>query len=135
VNVFVGPERAGDVLDALPKDVTVLPRHRAAAARAGQVRVLWEDSPIDLFLDVHELHAEAAGSVVVVPFERATIPVLACRVLLLLKAIYNRTRDWADIEAMLDAGAVDGPAALDRLRRVIGPADPIVGRLASLVRS
>jgi hypothetical protein len=68
-----------------------------------------------------------------VPFEDTTIPVLACDDLTVLKAMFNRTRDWADIEAMLDAGALDGEAVLDGLRSLLEPADPAVVRLAGLV--
>ena len=134
VNVFVGPESADEALDALPHGVTVRARDRALARREGQVRLLWDGTPIDLFFDTHDLHQEAAAGVVEVPFEATTIPVLGCQALLLFKAMYNRTRDWADIEAMLEAGSADGAAALERLRRILGAADPAVERLASLIR-
>ena len=68
------------------------------------------------------------------PFEGGTIPVLGCVALMVFKAMFDRTRDWADIEAMLEAGGVDARRALDRLRSFLGSSDPAVLRLASLVR-
>lgn len=134
VNVFVGADRASEVLDAMPRGVTVRPTDRAAARRDGQVRVMWDDTPIDLFFETHQFHRDAAQQIVEVPFEGATIAVLGGETLLVLKAMFNRTRDWADIEAMLDAGAVDGQGAVDRLRTLLGGTDPAVVRLAALVR-
>lgn len=133
VNVFVGRDRADEVLDAMPRGVLVRPADRAAARRDGQVRVMWESTPIDLFLDTHEFHREAAAGVLDVPFEGATIPVLGCEALVVFKVMFDRTRDWADIEAMIEAGAVDGRRALDRLRALLGPSDPAVARLGTLV--
>jgi hypothetical protein len=134
VNVFVGVEKANDVFDALPTGVTTKTAHRTAARREGQVRVMWEDTPIDLFFDQHEFHHEAARDVAHVPFEGKTIPVLSCESLLVFKAIFDRTRDWADIEAMLDAGAVNGKQALDQLRPLLGRTHPAVRRLAALLK-
>jgi hypothetical protein len=133
VNVFVGADRANDVLDAMPRGVTVRRADRVAARRDGQVRVMWGDTPVDLFLDTHEFHREAAQGIADVPFEGTTIPVLGGEALIVFKAMFNRTKDWADIEAILDAGAANGRRALDRIRSLLGETDPAVARLAALV--
>lgn len=133
VNVFVGVDRANDVLDALPPGVTVKRANRATARRDGQVRVMWEDTPIDVFLDTHPFHRETAEDVSEVPFERIIIPVLGCESLIVFKAMFNRTKDWADIESILETGISDGRRALDRLRSLLGESDPAVVRFAALV--
>jgi len=133
VNVFVGTDRAGDVCDALPHPIDASQRQRAALERDGQVRVSWDDTPVDLFLDVHDFHREIAAEIRRVPFEGAAIPVLGCDALAVFKAMFNRTRDWADVEAMLGANAVDGPSVLTRLRALLGSADPVVTRFAALL--
>lgn len=133
VNVFVGADRANEALDAMPQGVTVTKANRTAARRDGQVRVMWDDTPIDLFFDTHEFHREAAHGIVEVPFEGTTIPVLGCEALIVFKAMFNRTKDWADIEAILDAGATDTHQALDRLRALLGNSDPVTARLAALL--
>lgn len=133
VNVFVGPDRADEALDALPHGLRVRPADRAAARRDGQVRVMWEETPIDLFFNTHEFHREAAQEIVEVPFEGTTIAVLGCEALIVFRAMFNRTRDWADIEAILDAGAADGARVLDRLRSLLGNGDSAVLRLTALV--
>lgn len=133
VNVFAGPERSDEVLDAMPPGVEVRQADRTALVRDGQVRVMWGDTPIDLFLDTHEYHREVAATMVEVPFEGTTIPTLGCEALIVFKAMFNRTKDWADIEAVLEVGIVDGPRVLGKLRSLLGREDPSVVRLAALL--
>lgn len=133
VNVFLAPDQSDDVLDALPSGVTISADDRATARRDGQVRVFWKDTPIDLFFATHRFHSEIRSGVTDVPFEGATIPILGCDALMVFKAMFNRTRDWGDIEEMIAAGTA-GSRALDWLRTLMGEADPIVVRLTGLIR-
>ncbi|HEY3759845.1 MAG TPA: hypothetical protein VGL37_08790 [Solirubrobacteraceae bacterium] len=132
VNVFVNPARAGAVLAALPDEVTVAATDVQAAERDGQVRVWWQDTPIDVFLNVHRFHDEVAQGVRLVPFEDHTIPVLGCTALTVFKALFDRTKDWADIEEMATAGALDLPLAESWIERLAGADSPAARRLASL---
>lgn len=133
VNIFVGADRAEEAFGSLPRGVTVTAANRRAAARDGQVRVMWDDTPLDVFFDTHAFHQEAARSISWVPFEGTTIPVLACEFLIIFKAMFNRTKDWADIEAMIQAGSLDAHWSLERLRTLLGSADPVVIRLEALL--
>jgi len=132
VNVFAVPSRAAEVLAALPESVAVSPADIQATERDGQVRLWWEDTPIDLFLDIHQFHAEVAAGVRQMPFAGRSIPVLGCTALVVFKALFDRTKDWADIEAVIEAGAADLPEAQAWVERVLGPNDPIVRRLSTL---
>lgn len=134
VNVFVGVERAHEVLDALPEGVSVTKGDRRRAKNEGQVRVMWDGTPIDLFFDMHEFHHQVAAEVGEVPFEDTTIPVLSCDALVVFKAMFNRTRDWADIESIFEAGTTNAPRVLKILRSILGESDPAVARLQDLVR-
>jgi hypothetical protein len=132
VNVFVDPGRAREVLAALPEMVRATDATIAALEQEGQVRVWWEDTPIDLFLDIHSFHDEVAQGVRLVPFEGRTIPVLDCAALAVFKALFDRTKDWADIEEMAAAGALDLPRAVAWTERLVGADGPVARRLASL---
>jgi len=134
VNVFVDPVRAREALLALPDHVVVGEDDIAVAARDGQVRVWWEETPVDVFLDVHSFHREVAEDVRSVPFEGRTVPVLDCTALAVFKALFDRTKDWADIEGMLAAGALDVARALEWLQRVLGSDSPAAARLRSLAQ-
>jgi hypothetical protein len=132
VNVFVDPDRAQEVADALPDAVTVTDADIRAMKREGQVRVWWQDTPIDIFFDIHSFHDEVAREVRLVPFEGRTIPVLDCTALAVFKALFDRTKDWADIEEMAAAGALDLPHAVAWVERLVGADGPTPRRLESL---
>ncbi len=78
--------RVGGDLD---RDLGV--RGRAAVGHEGQVRVWWDDTPIDLFFGVQNFHGEVAAGVRTVPFAGEMIPVLGCMGLAVFKALFNRT--------------------------------------------
>lgn len=132
VNIFVEPGRADEIFAVLPVEIRVTRADRDVVRRDGQVRVWWDDMPVDLFFDTHEFHREIAGAITDVPFEGSRIPVLGCNALVVFKAMFNRTKDWGDIEAMLDARTVDCEQVLARLRALLGRSDPAVVRLSAL---
>jgi hypothetical protein len=107
VNVFVSPSRTRDVFDVLPRGITVRGSDLEDAERDGQVRLRWDDTPIDLFFSVLPFHDDVARNVRHVSFGDRTIPVLDCTALSVFKAMYARPRDWVDIEAMVEARAID----------------------------
>jgi hypothetical protein len=130
VNVFMPAGRAA--FEALPAGVTWTAGHVEQAVRAGQIRVWWEEVPLDLFFDYHRFHEHAAGTVQVVPFADRRIPILGADELAVLKAFFNRTRDWADLEAMVEAGSFDVGAVRRWLVDLLGADDPRVERLDSI---
>lgn len=130
VNVFVPVSEAPRVLAALPDGVGDDPG--GALGRDGQARLWWDDTPVDVFLDYAPVHAEAARHRRYVPFEGETIPVLGPVELAVFKAMFDRTKDWADIEAMVAAGTLDVNALRSSLIRLAGPDDPRLDRVASL---
>jgi hypothetical protein len=132
VNVFVEPDRAATVLAAMPEGTAVSAEDVAAAEGRGQVRVWWEDTPIDVFLDVHAFHREITRDVREVPFAGESIPVIDCTALVVFKALFDRTRDWADVEAIVAAGAADLDEARAWVERLLDPDDPAVRRLGTL---
>jgi hypothetical protein len=132
VNVFARPSRAADVLRAFPRGVSVDDDAIRVARREGQVRVWWDDTPIDVFLDAHRFHRQVAEGVRAVPFSGREIPVLGCTALVVFKALFDRTRDWADIEAVVDAGAADLGEATGWITALLGADHAITRRLATL---
>lgn len=132
LNVFVAPGRAREVFAALPHPVRASAASIRTAEREGQVRVWWQDTPVDVFLDVHRFHREVSTGVRQAPFMGRTIPVLDCTALAVFKALFNRTRDWADIEAMVETDAIDVGDAAAWIERMVGPDDPVVRRLQAL---
>jgi hypothetical protein len=132
LNVFVRPELAKDVFAALPDGVARSEQELARAEADGQIRLWWQDTPIDIFLNVHPFHDEVAKSVREVPFSGRLVPVVGCTALAVFKALLSRTKDWADIEDMVAMGELNVDDAFAWLTQIVGAESPAVTRLAAL---
>jgi hypothetical protein len=132
VNVFVAQTRFPEVAEALPEGVVITPGDIALAERDGQVRLMWDDTPVDVFMNNVPFHAVAQKGVREVDFMGRTIPVLGCTSLAVFKAMFDRTQDWADIEAMHAVGSIDLDETGRWLREMTGPESPRVQRLEHL---
>jgi hypothetical protein len=132
VNIFTGPERAREVFAALPEGVELSGVSLEHAERDGQVRLRWGITPVDLFLSVLPFHDHVAEHVRMVPFEGRTIPVLSCTGLTVFKAMFDRPRDWVDIEAMVEARAIDLGEAIWWVSEMAGADSVNASRLAEL---
>ncbi len=132
VNIFAEPNDVARVIAALPTGVQMTGAARALLEADGQVRVFWDTTPIDVFLNVTPFHDAAAGRRRFEMFGGVEVPFLDCRDLAVFKAFFNRTKDWADLEEMLGAGTlvVDDVAAV--LVAYLGGDDERVERLRNL---
>lgn len=119
-NIFVDAGRAAEAFAALPAEVSRTRWNIESAERDGQVRLWWEDTPVDIFLNNLPFHEKVAKNIRHVPFMGRRIPVLDCTDLAIFKAMFDRTKDWADIEAMVEAGKVDVEEAATWLREFGG---------------
>lgn len=137
VNVFVAPDAVDRVVEVLrPLGITASAADRDLVRRNGQVRLHWGVTPVDLFFAYDAFHFHAAQRIRRVPFGAETILVLAPEDLLVCKAVFNRRKDWIDVEQMLllTAGTLD----LDDVRRwvlaIVGGDDDRVQRFERAVR-
>jgi len=136
INVFVSPAGYTDVAAGLePLGVaTNDPDFSRVVGRDGQGRVFWDETPIDLFFAYDPFHDAARRAVIVVPFGDTTIPILAVEHLTVCKVIFNRPRDWIDIEAVLALKTpVDAGEVLRWVGRIAGDDDARYDRIAALL--
>jgi len=131
-NVFVGPERARAVFAALPASVEVSGDRLERLERDGQVRLRSGIIPVDLFLSVLPFHDHVAEYVRQVPFEGRTIPVLSCSALVVFKAMFDRGKDWVDIEAMVEHRSIDVEKTARLIAELDGPDSHRAQRLRDL---
>ena len=134
VNVFLSVDRADLVLGVL-EGLGAEPlqdEERAQLERDEQVRVHWDATPVDLFFSYDALHDSCLERRQRMPFgDGDSIHVLAAEDLLVFKALFDRDKDWRDIEELVYAMAGDLDAAYARgwLERIVGKADPRHRRL------
>jgi hypothetical protein len=132
VNIFVDASEAESVLASLPKGVRVRKKDVAKVKRDGQARLDWDGTPIDVFLNNIPLHDAVAASIVWVRLEGRDIPVLDCASLVIFKAFFDRTKDWADIEAIAIATPEDIEGAAATIAELVDEDDPAVEKLKAL---
>lgn len=136
LNVFVPVERFAEVTRPLavlgatvddPETVELI-RHD------GQVRVLWDATPVDLFFAYDPFHDDAAAATRVVPFGDSTIPILAPEHLVVCKVVFNREKDWVDIGALLElTDQLDAAEVMRWVGRMVGDTDPRFERIAAVL--
>lgn len=133
VNLFVVPEGAGQTFAGISPALTWTDADVRQVERDGQVRVWSGSTPVDLFFSTDPFHDDAARHARVVPLAGVDIPVLGCDHLAVLKAMFGRTKDWADLEAMAAASAL-GSRSVEWLTELLGGDDPATHRLERLIR-
>jgi hypothetical protein len=135
VNVTLPPAAAEPVLGLISRlGVTVTREDRATIARDGQARLDWGGSYLDVFFATTDLHLEMPELVRMVRFGPVDIPILAPEHLIVCKAIFDRPKDWLDIEEMLLWGTeVDASRTLHWVSEMLGPQAEQHTRLVGLL--
>ncbi len=135
LNITVEPTDAAPILGALSVlGVTVTERDREVIKADGQARLDWEGSYLDLFFATLELHQEMAERAREVDFGSARIPILAPEHLVVCKSIFNRSKDWVDIEAMIAWGTeIDADETLRWVAEILGANSVPYERLVHLL--
>ncbi len=130
VNVFVPTERWPEIRDALAPLGVDADLDLNELERNGQARLWWDRNPVDLFFSYDPFHHEMKNRARRVPFGEETIPILSPEHLAVCKAMFDRTKDWLDIEQILVATS---PLDLDEieswLERMVGDSAPRLAKL------
>jgi hypothetical protein len=63
----------------------------------------------------------------------ASVPILSATDLLVFKALFDRRKDWADIEELIKFGKPDVDEARRWLVQIVGGRDDRLARLAEIV--
>ncbi|MBM3658422.1 MAG: hypothetical protein FJW95_02825 [Actinobacteria bacterium] len=132
-NVFGGVDDRGRVLRALGGIGVAVPADDPTLVRDGQARYWWGRTPVDLFFAHDPFHGAMARGVRRVPFRDAMIDVLGPEHLVVCKAVFDRRKDWLDIEQVLvGVGAFRADEVRRWLPRIVGTDDPRVERFEAL---
>ena len=82
--------------------MTITEQERANIRSDGQARLQWGPSLLDVFFATMTLHDEMAERSRTVAFGPTTIPILSPEDLIICKAVFDRPKDWVDIQAMVE---------------------------------
>jgi hypothetical protein len=136
LNVFVRPDRMSEAIGPLTQlgVETDDPTLHALIFTDGQARVMWDSVPVDLFFAYDPVHEAMAAGVRRVPFGDESITILAPEHLIICKVVFNRPKDWVDIDAMLATEVtVDTAEVLRWVGRLVGDDDKRYDRIAALL--
>jgi hypothetical protein len=135
LNVTIPPEGADPVLGALAHlGVSVSRSDRAAIKRDGQARLDWDGSYLDLFFATFALHRAMAERARQVSFGPVQIPILSPEHLIVCKVVFDRPKDWLDVEETIAWGtAIDAAEVLGWVREILGGASEQYSRLDALL--
>jgi Nucleotidyl transferase AbiEii toxin, Type IV TA system len=135
LNVFAAPSAYATVERALtPLGVSAI--DSVVAERDGQCRSWWGRTPIDLFFAYDELHEAMRRQARLVPFGEDRIPVLSPEHLMVCKSVFDRPKDWLDIEqVLLSTSDLDTHEISTALDRLLGLEDHRTQRFHAAVRA
>ena len=133
LNVFIEADRFEDVrltLEPLGVDTSLDP---ARTVEDGQVRIWWGRNPIDLFFSYDAFHDAMEKATRSVQFADGRIPILSPEHLIVCKAVFDRTKDWVDIEqVMLGEDRMEEAEIFTWLDRILPADDPRIQRVRDL---
>lgn len=137
LNVFIPTERWTDIASSLtPLGVRTGDLDPVALKRDGQCRLWWGRTPLDLFFSYDRIHKEMRKGAWKVPFDSATLPILSPEHLTVCKAMFDRPKDWLDIEQILIAAEDLDTGEIEAwLERMAGNSDQRTRRFRGLKAS
>ncbi|NNN21533.1 MAG: hypothetical protein HKL80_05965 [Acidimicrobiales bacterium] len=107
INIFSPSGDAEKIFKIFGNHISVSREQLAKLSREDQVRLYWDDVPVDLFFLNVPLHELMSKRVVPVRFATANMQILSVTDLVICKAIFARSKDWVDIEAVLAHSDLD----------------------------
>jgi hypothetical protein len=130
VNVFVSTDRWPEICAALEPVGVDVGVDAVALERDGQVRLWWGRNAVDLFFSYDSFHEEMSKKSRRVPFGGTTLQILAPEHLAVCKAMFDRVKDWIDIEQILVATYPIDLAEIEaQLTRMVSASDPRLAKL------
>lgn len=132
VNIFVEPSEHKRVFGALGPLGVERPPDDSGLERDGQSRWRWGRNPVDVFFANDALHEAMRRAVRSVPFGDAEIPILSPEHLAVCKILFDRPKDWIDLEQMLLSPELELAEIRAWLGRALDPEDPRVARFEEL---
>lgn len=135
LNIFVESDKAQAIFNALPSEISWKKSDLKKVKTEGQIRLWWDKTPIDLFLNTMKLHDQMSLRCRWETFAGASVPFLSCQDIAVLKVFFDRTKDWADLEAMHESGTLNIPIVTATIIEYLGADDERVKKLSALAEA
>jgi len=127
VNIFLPPADEAQVVAAL-STLYAIDGHRVSldVRTSGQARSIWDTTYVDLFFADTDFHQMMSRRVERQPFLHTEINVLSVEDLLVCKILFDRPKDWLDIDAVArtKADRLDRRYIETAVATFVDPGDP-----------
>lgn len=141
LNVSADPADPAVVFRLLPGEIPWGQGDVNRVRTHGNVRLLWPHPdgpptapvPLDLFFPEHDFHRQACRRAELVAMLDDTVPILCATDLMVVKMLFDRRKDWADIEELVRFGKADTAEAAAWVRTLLGRDDQRLTTLTDLV--
>ncbi len=137
VNIFLSASDTPRVFAALRSGgIETTEEAEQEARQREQVRIDWDGTPIDLFFAYDPFHDSCAARAQAVDFMGHAMRVLSAEDIVIFKALYDRPKDWVDVEQLLavQAEQLDAKYVRNWIERVLPPEDSARSRLDDLLQ-
>lgn len=133
VNVFIPVEDRGTVTAAV-EPLEIQPGGAKVAHRDGWERMSYGRTPVDVFYAYDPFHEAMRTGRRLFEFNGKQLPFLAAEHLVACKAIFDRPKDWIDLDQMLiGVPDLDATEALRWVEHVVGSDDARHQKLSAAV--
>lgn len=95
----------------------------------------WDETRVDLFFADTEFHNSMAGRVSKVPYRGEQIPILSAEDLIICKTLFNRGKDWQDIDGVFrqNPSPLDTEYILGWLEKFLGEDDSRIFKMKTVI--
>ncbi|MGH9138930.1 MAG: hypothetical protein ACRD0G_18110 [Acidimicrobiales bacterium] len=133
VNVFIPVEHRSVVVAAFAK-LGIVTTDRADPDRDGWEQFKWGQIPVDVYYAYDPFHEAMQRDARDLPYGEPLLPFLSPEHLAACKAIFDRPKDWLDLDQMLFAlDEFDSAEALHWVEHVVGSDDERYRRFADAI--
>lgn len=136
LNIFLTPDQRHQAMNALAEvfeipDPSTLDHQLAESAQGSTV---WGKTVVDIFLVNTDFHRSMSQRTRLVPFHTAEIPILSGEDLIITKALFDRPKDWIDIEGIYQFSGpeLDHEYINQWLQYFLGETDRTIDRITEL---
>lgn len=135
LNVIADSDSPEGMLASLPSEIEIPDDAVAQLQESGQIRLMWPSpsTAVDIFLPQHPTyHLLVNARAEPAEFLGEGVRVISATDLMVFKMLFDRRKDWADIESLLVARAGDPDEAATIVADIVGPGDHRLAELAKV---
>jgi hypothetical protein len=124
INIWSKAAQSSHTFDVLSPMIPITEEQIQETLYEKQIRLLWDDVPVDLFFMDRPLNEKMSTRTVTEYLGDLKFDILSVTDLVICKSIFSRMKDWADIETIINHPDLDKNEVSYWLDTMLGPDSP-----------